>query len=97
MSQGLPLRKDIPEQEKWDLSDLFQSDEVFYQTLEEVFKNTENFNHQYAGKLNTVEKVKAALPELSEILIQVDRLGNYAEMRYSVDTTDEAGQNSVRN
>ncbi|MEL0537615.1 oligoendopeptidase F [Staphylococcus debuckii] len=92
MSQGLPLRKDIPEQEKWDLSDLFQSDEVFYQTLEEVFKNTENFNHQYAGKLNTVEKVKAALPELSEILIQVDRLGNYAEMRYSVDTTDEAGQ-----
>ena len=92
MSQGLPLRKDIPEQEKWDLSDLFQSDESFYQTLEEVFKTTERFNHQYAGQLNTVENVKAALPELSEILIQIDRLGNYAEMRYSVDTTDEAGQ-----
>lgn len=92
MSKGLPLRKDIPTQEKWDLSDLFQSDDAFYQTLEEVFKTTESFNQQYAGQLNTVDNVKAALPELSEILIQIDRLGNYAEMRYSVDTTDEAGQ-----
>ena len=32
MSQGLPLRKDIPKQEKWDLSDLFESDEAFYRS-----------------------------------------------------------------
>lgn len=92
MSQGLPLRKDIPEQEKWDLSDLFESDEAFYQTLDDVLKTTEQFKDKYSGQLNTVENVKAALPELSEILIQIDRLGNFAEMRYSVDTTDEAGQ-----
>lgn len=55
MSQGLPLRKDIPEQEKWDLSDLFVSDEAFYQTLNDVLETTEQFKDRYSGQLETVE------------------------------------------
>ena len=37
MTQGLPLRKDVPTQETWDLKDLFENDEAFYQTLNQVY------------------------------------------------------------
>ena len=36
MSEGLPLREEIPVRETWDLKDLFTSDQAFYQTLEQV-------------------------------------------------------------
>lgn len=93
MSQGLPLRKDIPKQEKWDLSDLFESDEAFYQTLEEVLSDTLAFNKTFENHLDSVEQVKAALPRFVDLLVQIDRLGNYAEMYHSVDTTDPNRQN----
>ncbi|WP_114603384.1 oligoendopeptidase F [Staphylococcus sp. EZ-P03] len=92
MSQGLPLRKDVPKQEKWDLSDLFENDEAFYQTLDKVLQATASFNESYENQLSSIEQVKAALPEFVELLVQIDRLGNYAEMRLSVDTTDTDGQ-----
>ncbi|PTE68526.1 oligoendopeptidase F [Staphylococcus devriesei] len=91
MSTGLPSRKDIPTQETWDLKDLFESDEQFYTTLKEVLKASKAFNQKYKDKIEAsiVEKV---LAELEEILIQLDRLGNYAELRLSVDTTSEDAQ-----
>lgn len=91
MSTGLPSRKDIPTQETWDLKDLFESDEQFYNTLKEVLQVSKAFNQKYKDKIEAsiVEKV---LAELEEILIQLDRLGNYAELRLSVDTTSEDAQ-----
>ena len=91
MSTGLPSRKDIPTQETWDLKDLFESDEQFYTTLKEVLQASKAFNQTYKDKIEAsiVEKV---LAELEEILIQLDRLGNYAELRLSVDTTSEDAQ-----
>lgn len=56
MSQGLPLRKDIPEQEKWDLSDLFKNDEAFYETLEQVLSDAQTFNQTYESHLDSVNK-----------------------------------------
>ncbi|MCI2948913.1 oligoendopeptidase F [Staphylococcus caledonicus] len=91
MSTGLPSKKDIPTQETWDLKDLFESDEQFYTTLKEVLQASKAFNQTYKDKIEAsiVEKV---LAELEEILIQLDRLGNYAELRLSVDTTSEDAQ-----
>lgn len=34
MSTGLPFRKDVPQEEKWDLKDLFKDDQQFYEVLE---------------------------------------------------------------
>ncbi|MCE5089642.1 oligoendopeptidase F [Staphylococcus devriesei] len=91
MSTGLPSRKDIPTQETWDLKDLFESDEQFYTTLKEVLDASKAFNQKYKDKIeaNIVEKV---LVEFEEILIQLDRLGNYAELRLSVDASSEDAQ-----
>ena len=33
MTETLPFRKEVPLEETWDISDLFISDEAFYQNL----------------------------------------------------------------
>ncbi|ETJ14258.1 MAG: M3 family oligoendopeptidase F, partial [Staphylococcus sp. DORA_6_22] len=54
MSEGLPLREEVPVKETWDLKDLFTSDQAFYQTLEQVVQMSLDFNHTYYQKLNNI-------------------------------------------
>ncbi|MGZ9466154.1 oligoendopeptidase F [Staphylococcus epidermidis] len=92
MSEGLPLREEIPVRETWDLKDLFTSDQAFYQTLEQVVQMSLDFNHTYYKKLNDIETIEKALDEYERILIEIDRLYNYPELRLSVDTSNEEAQ-----
>ncbi|MFW3603734.1 oligoendopeptidase F [Staphylococcus caprae] len=92
MTQGLPLRKDVPTQETWDLKDLFENDEAFYQTLNQVFQSSKAFKFTYQNQLKDIETVERALKDYEDILIQLDRLYNYPELRVSVDATNEAAQ-----
>ena len=92
MSEGLPLREEVPVKETWDLKDLFTSDQAFYQTLEQVVQMSLDFNHTYYQKLNNIEKIEKALDEYEKILIEIDRLYNYPELRLSVDTSNEEAQ-----
>ncbi|MEW4589105.1 oligoendopeptidase F [Staphylococcus epidermidis] len=92
MSEGLPLREEVPVKETWDLKDLFTSDQAFYQTLEQVVQMSLDFNHTYYQKLNNIETIENALDEYERILIEIDRLYNYPELRLSVDTSNEEAQ-----
>ncbi|MFF5513721.1 oligoendopeptidase F [Staphylococcus capitis] len=92
MTQGLPLRNDVPKQETWDLKDLFINDEAFYETLNQVFKSSKEFNSKYKNQLTNIENVERALKDYEDILIQLDRLYNYPELRVSVDTSNEEAQ-----
>ncbi|MEB6768021.1 oligoendopeptidase F [Staphylococcus epidermidis] len=92
MSEGLPLREEVPVRETWDLKDLFTSDQAFYQTLEQVVQMSLDFNHTYYQKLNNIETIEKALDEYERILIEIDRLYNYPELRLSVDTANEEAQ-----
>lgn len=98
MSEGLPLREEVPVRETWDLKDLFTSDQAFYQTLKQVVQMSLDFNHTYYQKLNnietieTIETIEKALDEYERILIEIDRLYNYPELRLSVDTANEEAQ-----
>lgn len=92
MSEGLPLREEVPVKETWDLKDLFTSDQAFYQTLEQVVQMSLDFNHTYYQKLNNIETIEKALDEYEGILIEIDRLYNYPELRLSVDTSNEEAQ-----
>ncbi|EJE16573.1 oligoendopeptidase F [Staphylococcus epidermidis] len=92
MSEGIPLREEIPVRETWDLKDLFTSDQAFYQTLEQVVQMSLDFNHTYYKKLNNIETIEKALDEYERILIEIDRLYNYPELRLSVDTSNEEAQ-----
>ncbi|MCH4459549.1 oligoendopeptidase F [Staphylococcus haemolyticus] len=92
MTSGLPFRKDVPELEKWNLNDLFDSDEQFYDTLDNILNQSKSFNQQYKGKISDAKMIKKVLSEFENILIQLDRLGNYAELRLSVDTANTDAQ-----
>lgn len=92
MSEGLPLREEVPVKETWDLKDLFTSDQAFYQTLEQVVQMSLDFNHTYYQKINNIETIEKALDEYERILIEIDRLYNYPELRLSVDTSNEEAQ-----
>ena len=92
MTQGLHLRKDVPKQETWDLKDLFINDEAFYETLNQVFKSSKEFNSKYKNQLTNIENVERALKDYEDILVQLDRLYNYPELRVSVDTSNEEAQ-----
>ena len=92
MSEGLPLREEVTVRETWDLKDLFTSDQAFYQTLEQVVQMSLDFNHTYYQKLNNIETIEKALDEYERILIEIDRLYNYPELRLSVDTANEEAQ-----
>lgn len=92
MSEGLPLREEVPVKETWDLKDLFTSDQAFYQTLEQVVQISLDFNHTYYQKLNNIETIEKALDEYERILIEIDRLYNYPELRLSVGTSNEEAQ-----
>lgn len=92
MTETLPFRKEVPLEETWDISGLFTSDDEFYQTLTETIRSAKAFNAQYVNQLNDVQIIEQALDDYSEILIQLDRMANYAELRLSVDTAHEQSQ-----
>ncbi|MGW7906522.1 oligoendopeptidase F [Staphylococcus pseudoxylosus] len=92
MTETLPFRKEVPIEETWNVTDLFNSDDEFYQTLTETIKSAKAFNAQYVNLLNDVQIIEQALDDYSEILIQLDKMANYAELRLSVDTANELSQ-----
>lgn len=92
MTETLPFRKEVPLEETWDISGLFTSDDEFYQTLTETIRSAKAFNAQYVNQLNDVQIIEQALDDYSEILIQLDRMANYTELRLSVDTANEQSQ-----
>lgn len=92
MAEILPFRNEVPSEKTWDITALFNSDEAFYQTLNETITLVKNFNETYVYRLNQPDTIEEALDAYSNILIQLDRMANYAELRLSVDTTNEQAQ-----
>ena len=92
MGNHLPARHEVAENEKWDITDVFESDEVFYQTLNQTLEKAKQFNQQYKGSLQHVQDVKNILTPFTDLLINIDSMVNYSELRLSVDATDDTAQ-----
>ena len=92
MGNHLPARHEVAENEKWDITDVFESDEVSYQTLNQTLEKAKQFNQQYKGSLQHVQDVKDILTPFTELLINIDSMVNYSELRLSVDATDDTAQ-----
>ncbi|MCJ1668235.1 oligoendopeptidase F [Staphylococcus sp. NRL 16/872] len=91
MSMGLPFRKDVPQEETWNLNDLFKDDQQFYEVLDNTINDARSLNKKYKNNIS-LSNIHEVLNEYETILIQLDRLGNYAELRLSVDTSNEDAQ-----
>ena len=92
MTQGLPFKKGCPYSRNMGFERPFENDEAFYQTLNQVFQSSKAFKSTYQNQLKDIETVERALKDYEDILIQLDRLYNYPELRVSVDATNEAAQ-----
>ncbi|WP_210126702.1 oligoendopeptidase F [Staphylococcus sp. GDY8P83P] len=92
MADTLPLRNEVSDEITWDISALFSSDEAFYQTLEKTTAAAKTFNENYVHQLDNPTIIEKALAIYSDILIELDKMANYAELRLSVDTTNEQAQ-----
>lgn len=86
---SLPKRNEVPVEQTWDLSTLFDSNDAFYAQLEKTIARTKKFNQEYAGKLSDTSKIESALDEYAAIKKELDHLGSYASLLYSVDQTDD--------
>ena len=71
--------------ETWDLSDLYESDELFYQELDTVVDTVDAFKSQYDGQLQEASQAVAALRALEALQVTLIRLSTYASLHLSQD------------
>lgn len=82
------LRSEVPVEETWDLSHLYETEEAFEAAIEAVLAETDACVQQFKGNLSTSEFAMAAIKAYENIIVQLDRIGNYANLHYSVDQTN---------
>ncbi|CAC7026737.1 Oligoendopeptidase F [Staphylococcus aureus] len=56
MSQGLPLREDVPVSETWDLVDLFKDDQQYYESIDALVQLLANYHLSSQKYLNYQKK-----------------------------------------
>ena len=84
----LCARKDVPVEETWDLSLIFENEQQMWKTLEETKAAVKNVVDTYAGKLNTAENIVGCLDAMEPIHISISRLWNYTGLAVETDYTD---------
>ncbi|MFS0865570.1 oligoendopeptidase F [Fredinandcohnia sp. 179-A 10B2 NHS] len=84
----LPTRKEIAEQDKWKLEDIFASDmdwEKEFQEVKEMIPGINNFQGKLGESADSLYEALAYQDAISE---RMGKLYTYAHMRYDQDTTD---------
>jgi oligoendopeptidase F len=104
LSEVLRLREDIPQEYKWNLEDIFATDEEW----EKLFKETEkiiSFSEKYNGKLaKSTDLLVECLEWADKLSLNIEELFTYARMRRDEDNrlalyqgmTDRASMLSVQ-
>jgi len=84
-SKGIPTRDSIEEKYKWDLTDLYESDEAWEKEIEKVQKLIEK-SKDYAGKLASSSEIMYACFETrNELNIITSKLFQYARLNQDMD------------
>lgn len=89
MSTTLPERKDIPVEHTWDTKSVFESDAAWEQAVQDVSARLPELA-KFRGRLSEGPAVIADFFELADELFSiVGRIGTYAMLRHTVDTSDQ--------
>ncbi|MCL1925206.1 MAG: oligoendopeptidase F [Defluviitaleaceae bacterium] len=78
-------RKDIEEKYKWDLTDVFNSDKEFHNTIKEVQEKMEAF-HSFKGKLGTAGELKKCFELYEDLSKKIGLLWLYSFVKSDEDT-----------
>ena len=81
-------RQEVNINETWAIEELFESDEVFLASLNELKNLADDFANKYKS-LDSSEEIFEALEAYSEIAALTDRLGTFASITTEVDTSND--------
>lgn len=88
MTEQLQPRAEVSDHLKWDLTEIFETDEAFEKTLNEFPEKVDTFVSEYKGNLENAEEVVEALHKYETIIATASYLGQYAMLPVSADITD---------
>ncbi|MFY0518781.1 oligoendopeptidase F [Lysinibacillus sp. UGB7] len=88
----LPLRKDVPLEETWNLQDLLENDADFEPTLAQLVEEAVNFERTYQGTITDAQKVIDVLTAFETLQVKFVPIGAYASLNIQADRTDDAAQ-----
>lgn len=89
---ALPTRKEVPVEQTWDLSLIYESEEAMYQDAEKAKALSIRMAETYKGKLNTPQAINACLDELREVRHLMVWITSYCYNAVSVDYYDTHNQ-----
>jgi len=81
-------RHEVNINETWAIEELFENDEFFLASLNELKSLADDFANKYKS-LDSSEEIFEALEAYSEIAALTDRLGTFASITTEVDTSDD--------
>ncbi|MDN6161330.1 MAG: oligoendopeptidase F [Atopostipes sp.] len=96
MAEELKKRSEISEKIKWDLKDIFATEEEFQKTLNEFLLNVEEFVEEYKGNLDSAETLVEALKEYEKIMAKAGHLQQYRMLPVNADITDGEAASKLR-
>lgn len=85
-------RQEIDDEYKWNLEEMFSSDEEWNKTFEQASQEVEKFN-EYKGRVTDSGETLLEVIKLSEeVKRKIKDLASYAQMRYDQDTRNQEYQ-----
>ncbi|MDR2490891.1 MAG: oligoendopeptidase F family protein, partial [Spirochaetaceae bacterium] len=88
----IPLRREVDEKNRWDLSKLYKNDEAWYEALAGYEKQIDKVA-AFKGTLGDSAQALAAFLDCEhEIKLLEEQLGRYAELRQCEDEGDDAAR-----
>lgn len=88
----LPLRKDVPVEQTWDLTDLLKNDADFEPALAQLVEDARNFERTYQGTITDAQKVIDVLTAYEALYESIVPIGTYASLNNQADHTDNEAQ-----
>ncbi len=91
--EKIPLRNEIPESDKWDLTTLFKNDSDWENALSQIERDA-NAVARFQGTLGeSAETLLAALKAYEALWKNVELVDNYASLMHNADEGDERATN----
>ena len=87
--EKIPLRSEIPQSDKWDLTTLFKNDSDWENALSRIERDADEVA-QFQGRLGeSAETLLAALKSYEALWKNVELVDNYASLMHNSDEADE--------
>lgn len=92
MSNELKKRSEVDPSLTWELSHIFNTEEEYENTLEEVIEKSKEIESKYKGQLNNSDIILKCIGEYENLFVKASLTNDYTYLSTSVDETNEKNQ-----